>query len=225
MTFDVPNAVHVAIYYGWQKEYELFSICRNCHKPTIFVVEQRKIDDRELFRDDKRFMQIDASINPWLDVVRYVGLRENIAHQPPEHLPKDVHDCYIEGATCLSVECYNAAGTMFRTCVDLSTRPMLPEEEVEGLNRRTRRDLGLRLHWLFDNGKLPNDLRELSKCIREDGNDGAHTATLTKEDSEDLLDFTEALLERLFTEPKRLQLAEERRHARRGKSGGNEVES
>ena len=92
---------------------------------------------------------------------------------------------------------------------------MLPEQETEGLNKATRRILGLRFLWLFENGMLPEDLRELSTCIREDGNDGAHAGTLKKEDAEDLLDFTRALLERLFTEPEKLRLAQARREARR----------
>jgi Domain of unknown function (DUF4145) len=74
---------------------------------------------------------------------------------------------------------------------------------------------GLRLPWLFDNDKLPGGLRELSTAIKEDGNDGAHQGTLTKEDAQDLLDFTTALLERVFTEPKKLELAKERRQQRR----------
>jgi hypothetical protein len=104
---------------------------------------------------------------------------------------------------------------MFRMCVDLATRSMLPSGEEAGLNAKTRRDLGLRLPWLFERGYLPADLRELSTCIREDGNDGAHAGTLMREDAEDLLDFTRALLERVYTEPERLRLAEERRVARR----------
>jgi hypothetical protein len=92
---------------------------------------------------------------------------------------------------------------------------MLPEGEVPDLPKKVRRDLGLRLPWLFDNNKLPADLRELSSAIREDGNDGAHQGTLTKVEAEDLLDFTTALLERIFTEPMRLQIAKERREKRR----------
>ncbi len=92
---------------------------------------------------------------------------------------------------------------------------MLPEEETAGLNAKTRRDLGLRLPWLFDSGILPNDLRELSTSIREDANDGAHAGTLKKEDAEDLLDFSGALLERLYIEPEKLRLAGKRREARR----------
>jgi hypothetical protein len=42
-----------------------------------------------------------------------------------------------------------------------------------------------------------------------------HVGNLTKQDAEDLVDFTIALLERLITEPKKLELAEARRKARR----------
>ena len=93
---------------------------------------------------------------------------------------------------------------------------MLPEADGDGLNSKVRRNLGLRLPWLFDRNLLPEALRELSSCIKEDGNDGAHEGSLQKEDAEDLLDFTTALLERLYTEPERLRLAKERREARRG---------
>ena len=95
---------------------------------------------------------------------------------------------------------------------------MLPEEEVEGLNYKTRRNLGLRLPWLFDNSILPEVLRELSSCVKDDGNDGAHEGTLKKEEAEDLLDFTFAILERIYTEPKRVQIAKERREARRSEN-------
>jgi hypothetical protein len=104
---------------------------------------------------------------------------------------------------------------MFRLAVDLLTRPMLPEGD-NGPNAKVRRDLGLRLPWLFDNKLLPDDLRDLSHCIKEDGNDGAHQGTLTKADAEDLLDFTRELLERTVTEPMRIKLAKERRDKRRG---------
>src|SRR5260370_39881292 len=95
---------------------------------------------------------------------------------------------------------------------------MLPhqDENVPGLNNRTRRDLGPRLPWLFEQGRLPSDFRDLSSCIREDGNDGAHQGTLTRQEAEDLLDSTIALLERIFTEPRRLEIAKERRGKKTG---------
>ena len=84
------------------------------------------------------------------------------------------------------------------------------------MNAKIRRSLGLRLPWLFAQGLLPVAVQELSACIKEDGNDGAHVGSLTQADAEDLMDFTIALLERLYTEPERLRLAQARRDSRRG---------
>jgi hypothetical protein len=100
-------------------------------------------------------------------------------------------------------------------CRSCNATIVTPREQ--GLTHKIRRDLGLRLPWLFANGILSNDLLELSTCIREDGNDGAHQGTLTKADAEDLLDFTVSLLERLFTEPNQLRIAKERREERRSR--------
>jgi len=145
----------------------------------------------------------------------YVSLKDAASRKPPDYLPETIDAVFREGAACLSIECANAAGTMFRLCVDLSTKSMFPKEEVEGLNSKVRRDLGLRLQWLFNNKILPESMRELSSCVKDDGNDGAHEGTLKKEDAEDLLDFTYALLERIYTEPERLRFVKERRLSRR----------
>lgn len=144
-----------------------------------------------------------------------ITLKDRADVKPPDHVPEEIENIFNEGATCLKVDCWNAAGTMFRLCIDLVTRQLLPEDETEGLNQRVRRSLGLRLPWLFDNQRLPESLRDLSTCVREDGNDGAHAGTLGKEDAEDLLDFTYILLERIYTEQERVRLAAVRRDERR----------
>ena len=163
-------------------------------------------------------LKVEGSLNNYVAVQGHVSLKDQASVAPPDHVPKDIEAVFKEGAICLAVGCNNAAGTMFRLCVDLATRPMLPREETEGLNAKTRRDLGLRLPWLFENARLPGALKELSSSIKEDGNDGAHAGTLKESDAQDLLDFTAALLERIYTEPERLRLAKERRDARRGKT-------
>ena len=170
------------------------------------------------------------AVNEALEVRRFVSLRDILNRKPPDYLPDDICKAFVEGAACSSIGCYNAAATMFRLCVDLVTKPLLPPPAVSGdpapskhpnpPNGRQRRDLGLRLQWLFDNKVLPSGLKELASCIREDANDGAHVGNLTKLDCEDIADFTESLLETLVTEPKRIELAEERRRLRREKPVG-----
>lgn len=213
MTFDVKSETQVNIKYDWQRIFEIFSICRNCKKSTVFVVSQDEISSRDVIENG--IQNIRGSLNNYFSVDGYINLRNQYSVSPPEHVPEDIKAAFNEGATCRATECWNAAGAMFRMSVDLATRPMLPKEDTEGLNKKVRRDLGLRLQWLFANGKLSADLKDLSACIREDGNDGAHAGTLGKADAEDLLDFTRSLLERLYTEPAKLRLAMERRSQRR----------
>jgi hypothetical protein len=214
ITFDVTAVQLVGMRYNWQHWYEAFGICRNCSRSTIFLIsEVPSHHEIDLFRKTSP-LKVSGSLNNYFEVDGFIGLKDRARFVPPQYVPENIANVFREGATCLAVECWNAAGTMFRMCVDLATEPMLPEE-APGLSPKIRRDLGLRLPWLFENGILPDDLRELSTCIREDGNDAAHRGSLTKQDAEDLLDLTPALLQRLFTEPKRLEIARERREKRR----------
>lgn len=214
ITFDAVAQNLRWLEHDWLHVYEVFCICRECHKSTIFVLAQKEYDEREFFRE-KGPIAIKGGLNNHATVRSYISLKDESEVEPPEHLPEAIAAIFNEGAKCAAIECYNAAGTMFRLCVDLGTQPLLPKDEVAGLNAKTRRDLGLRLPWLFDNKRLPETLRELASCIKEDGNDGAHKGTLKKEDVDDLLDFTMVLLERIYTELTRLRIAKERREERR----------
>ncbi|MCO6405294.1 DUF4145 domain-containing protein [Aurantimonas endophytica] len=219
VTFDVLAATPTKFEYRWKRYFEGFGVCRRCLRSTIFILGQRNIEDNSLF---ERGFPLDGrrSLDHVVQIEGYVSIKDMGAEAPPEYVDPEIEKVFREGATAVAVQCWNAAGAMFRACVDLATRPLLPSEDEEGgPNRRIRRDLGLRLPWLFENGRLPRDLEGLSHCIREDGNDGAHQGTLTKIDAEDLLDFTRALLERLYTQPERLRLAEIRRLERRGGGG------
>lgn len=221
MTFDVKAEVFRFTEYNWQRWHEVFSVCRACSTPTIFLIGVKDSKYNDTFRQEGSIMNFKGALNNAFEIRRYVSLRDHISIKPPEYLPQEITDIFNEGAACFSIGCNNAAATMFRLCVDMATRPMLPNTDEENKpqpNSKQRRDLGLRLSWLFDNRILPESLRELAKCIREDANDGAHVGNLSKEDTEDLLDFTTILLERLITEPKRLELAEERRNERRAKA-------
>lgn len=215
ITFDL-KAAHIVRtgLHGWQQWYETFSICRHCNKATIFLLSDSVNAD---YKDFQRIglLNFKGAINYYTEIEGFINLSDLVSMEPPEHLPDDIRCIFQEASKCLSIGCVNASGTMFRLCVDVVTKQMLPAENENGLNEFIRRNLGLRLNWLFDRGKLPDGLRELATCIREDGNDSAHVGNLSKPDAEDLADFTVAILERIYTEPKRLNLARERREERR----------
>jgi hypothetical protein len=215
MTFDITKENFTHVRYNWQYWFEAFCICRHCNKATIFVLSQNVDSDTKVVQKSG-LVNLSVAVNRYMNIESYINLKDIATSKPPDHLPIEIEAAFREGAACMSIGCFNAAGTMFRLCIDLSTRSKLPEGDAEGLNAKVRRNLGLRLPWLFNNGLLPDALLELSTCIKEDGNDGAHVGNLTKDDAEDLLDFTYAILERLYTEPERLRLAKDRRDSRRG---------
>lgn len=219
VTFDVLSGNPVGKAAGWQTRIEVFCVCRHCRKSTVAVIREKNKDNFVAIVQMGGLGGYAGSLNRDFIIDGYISLKDNAAVDPPEHLPPDIEAVFKEGATCMAVGCFNAGGTMFRLCLDMATKSFMPEENENGLNSRIRRSLGLRLDWLFETGVVPRALQELAACVKEDGNDGAHEGTLTKADAEDLLDFTEALLERLYTEPATLRLAQERRAARR--QGGN----
>lgn len=217
-TFDVSGENFLGVTaHGWVTSHEVFGVCRACGRSTIFVL---RLKDYEASHDarEPRFWQRQISFNRHFEVRGYVSLKDRDPRPSPDALPDDVAKAYAEGSRCMAAGCPNAAAAMFRLALDLATEPLLPPEDEPEPARRIRRDLGLRLPWLFDSGRLPVDLRALSDCVREDGNDGAHRGNISDEDAEDLQDFCFVLLERLFTERARLAAAEDRRKSRRAEA-------
>lgn len=224
-TQDVFSSVVVRIEYRWQRIVEIACICRKCHKLSIQIVSQRAnpiTGDREKYEkffggptSRNTLSAYPGSLNDLVEFQRVITLRDRAGEAPPEHLPPSIHTVVAEGNVALANQCFNAAGAMYRLALDMATKSRLPEPD--GPNAKTVRSLGLRLEWMFENQVIPSDLRVLAECVREDGNDGAHDGTLTQTDADDLHDFTCELLRRLYTEPERLRMAQQRRAERRAK--------
>lgn len=206
---------------NWDAQIEAFCLCRNCFKGSIgFFTLQRTGSVTSEVANTGKLSGYQGKIPYWYHFETFLTAAVNITIPEPEHLPAPVSNCFREGAAAFAVGAWNAAAAMFRLTLDIATKDRLPPQPAEegGPNAKQRKNLYDRLNYLFDTSILPADLRDLADCIREDGNDGAHDGTLTKADAEDLIDFAEALLERVYTEPARLELAKARRIERRGGS-------
>lgn len=216
-TFDITSDVYTGMEYDWQTQHELFAVCRNCKRPTIYKARLTNIQMSPNMRKHEIVTSVKGSVSAFISLVRPVTLRDSEPAAPPEMVPDAIANVFREGASSYAGACYNAAGAMFRLSLDMVTKGLLPEHDNPPTpNQRQRKVLFDRLAWLFETGRLPRDLQAIADCVRDDGNDGAHDGTLTKEDAEDLLDFTVALLERVYTEPGRIEEATRRRIARRG---------
>lgn len=217
ITMDTHGIIYRKTEYNWQHWYEVFVVCRRCHKSSIMFAGLKK-HNIKIAEDANYIDDIKGALNDVLRVSGPITLKDNHKIAEPDYLPEDVSAIFREAVSCLAIGCYNASATMFRLCLDMATRRLLPalaDQEVPQPSSKHRRELGLRMEWLFEQNVLPCELQKLSDCVREDANDGAHRGSLGKEDAEDLLDFCTALLERIFTEPEKLRRASQRRQERR----------
>ncbi|MEE2945916.1 MAG: DUF4145 domain-containing protein [Pseudomonadota bacterium] len=216
-TFECYSSIPVRVEYDWKVYCEVFSVCRHCKRSSTLVLAQRNYDKSltAILKQTNKITETSDSISSLVEYTGFVSSSDRFSTEPPEHLPQNIHAVMLEANKCMSVQCWNAAGAMFRLALDLATKSLVPVEGAPAA--RVVRSLGLRLQWLFDHNLLSADLKMLAECLQQDGNDGAHDGTLTKADAEDLSDFCFELLNRLYTERERLRLAEERRVTRREK--------
>ena len=218
MTFDLHSAIlvppprNLETWDRWKIFAEVFCVCKKCFRTTTFLVAPNEKKDLVYFKQGLH--TFDIAVNEIVGIRGHIGPRHFSVEQTPEHLPANIEKIFKEGSACMAVNCYNAAATMFRLCLDLATKSLLLETD-KGLNHNTRRNLGPRLQWLFDNRPHLKDLRDLSICIKDDGNDGAHEGTLSKADAENTLGFTIRLLERIYTEPKKVEITKQQQELRK----------
>lgn len=203
ITFSV-----LAAHQAGHRQYEIFGPCRSCGRSATFLIEAKP----GFF--DTWPMELTV-VNEIFDITRAITLRDMAATPAPDALPPSILSSFNEGSLCVSVGCYNAAGAMFRLCLDLATKDLLAKLPPEQGKKLSNRPLGPRIDELLKANLLPEELHELASVIKDDGNDGAHDGTLTQVEAEDLLDFTVALLERRFTFPAKLMAAKARAAARK----------
>lgn len=215
VTFDIKGDAVVNIS-GLTYHFNALSQCRACLQCTIFLLSNTVPSSSHSW-DDGNLTRGMGSLFKLFSIDGHVSIANDAGIAPPDFVPDHIDRIFREGSSCLAIGCFNAAGSMFRLCLDMATKSLLPAADGDGgPNRAQRTRLFDRLGYLFEVGIIPRSLEPLATCVREDGNDAAHDGTLAKADAEDLLDFSRILLERIYTEPARLAEAQQRRAERRG---------
>lgn len=194
---------------------ELFGQCQECTQATIL----RYIPNNNANFDHLRrggFAVRPEDISEIGRITGHISVKDEAATDAPDHLPDEIRAVFEEGAKCRAIKCPNAAAAMFRLCLDLATKPLLPAEPGEKISagqlKSITRSLGHRLEWMFENDVLPEILHGLTHCIKEDGNDGAHDGTVTEEDIREMEGLTVILLNRLYTEPAQVEAVQRRQN-------------
>ncbi len=118
MTFDLMTQLPLYEKYGWQYWFEAFCICRSCRRSTTFVLSHKQISGKDEIK--KGLADLNRAVNRLMNIEGYISLKDAAAKKPPDDLPEKIDAVFREGAACLSIGCFNAAGTIFRLCIDLS---------------------------------------------------------------------------------------------------------
>lgn len=208
-------------------KWDILAICSHCNNPTVFRLTQKSgvlYPINETLDQAKKLSDLqDLNLSLYFSLGGKVVPPNRKIVPCPEHVPENIKIVFDEATTCLSINCYTASGAMFRLCLDITTKELLKEwleinkPPAHQPNSDQKNKLFNRIEFLITNGVIPSDLKEYAHHIRLDGNEAAHAGSTEKEEAEDLLDFSELFLERIYTMKKQLELAQVRRLARRNK--------
>ena len=124
--------------------------------------------------------------------------------EPPSHLPKDDVERYFQQGVDNLSQNYDAAGAMFRKTLETALKKKFPDSKAK--------DLYHRIEEAAEQQKLTPDLAKWAHQIRIAGKEAVHEKKpFSKEDAQDLYDFTHLVLLYLFTLPEMLEQARARR--------------
>ncbi|MDA4962650.1 DUF4145 domain-containing protein [Acinetobacter baumannii] len=209
--------------------FQLFSVCRACKMATCITATvneayvksfslnlgMRSNEENPVIPIMQKILtEQERDLRMFFSQFRFIPVIPSKA-LAPEHLPPDLEKIFNEASKCLAIGCFNASAAMFRLCLDIITKHIVKENESLQPTRDDKKSIHNRLTWIFNNKILNAGLEELSRCIKDDGNDGAHDGNIGKEEADDLFDFTYELLEQVYTQPERIRLATTRRLERR----------
>lgn len=121
-------------------------------------------------------------------------------------VPKLSAESFDEGERCYGARSFTACAIMCRRTLE----GICAHHNVQGGN------LVKKLQQLKANGVIEQRLFEWADSLRTVGNEAAHdvTSTVSKEDARDLLDFTRAIVEYIFTFTESFKKFQERRKRR-----------
>lgn len=206
---------------------DMLAACSHCNQPTVLRLTLKANVPYPLNEQLPKATKLesfgDLNLSLYFSIGSIITPPKRDVIPCPEYVPDNIKTIFDEAATCLSQDCYTASGAMFRLCLDITTKELLQEwiaadQESSIQPNNTQRDkLYNRIEFLLERGIIPVDLKEYAHQIRLDGNDAAHDGTTNKEEAEDLLDFSELFLERIYTIKKQLEIAQARRLERRAR--------
>jgi hypothetical protein len=179
---------------------ELACRCHECQCTTIFILRAEAGGAHDLPK-----LRFDKNENPTTFGYREVGAFPTAQAQPtPANTPEPAASFYKQAATALAHGLYDAAGAMFRKCLESVTRSqamlkLIPDADLAEFKKMW---LKARINKLKQIHAIPPALGDLVDVIKEEGDGAVHDDVVYDKDSAEALHrFTETFLEQTFTIP------------------------
>jgi len=175
--------------------------CQNCEATVDgdVVASYQDFDEESGMSGKYSFLKCPRCSRPFimLQVDEGPGWEEPERLYPPKEtsisaaVPNAIRSAYEEARTCFRGKAFTAAAIMCRKTLE----GICEEHKITG------RNLADSLKQMKDQGIIERRLYEWADALRISGNEAAHSVnvTISAQDARDILEFTNALLEYVFT--------------------------
>jgi Domain of unknown function (DUF4145) len=163
-----------------------FVVCPRCNEPMLGYQKDWGEQDRGWEKPIRIFPPRDRDLHP--------------------SVPKAIQSAFMEARVCFGAKAFSAAAIMCRKTL----------EGICSAHGAKSKTLGGKLKELKEKGIIENRLFEWAEELRAIGNEAAHGVEFvaSREDAEDTLQFTETLVEYIFTYRDRFEEFKKRRAER-----------
>ncbi|HGM9714287.1 DUF4145 domain-containing protein [Proteus mirabilis] len=198
------NAVLVGvheIYRGENDVYDVTFFCRSCNKSGIAVVQASNVGGPlQVAQSAGRDIQIPSN-NYWFELIDiYPKITINNA---PENTPERAAKFFIESKDDFQRGRYETCVMNCRKVMDIATKVLMGDEAKD-------EKLSKRITMLFSQGKITEQMKDWAHIVRIDSNGAIHSdEEFTKEETKQILGFTEVFLMYSFTLPEMIKKRQE----------------
>lgn len=188
---------------GDPTRFTVLSVCRKCQLGISTLVD--------MLAGNAQPFHYPGDITSKQDWYRVIGTTpEPKTIDAPKYLPGNIHRFFLQAASNLHRQDWDAAGMMCRKVLEVSAKNLAPESKGKSLYNR--------IEDLAATHQITPAMKDWAHAIRLDGNEAAHEEEpMTEADAKQLFSFTEVFLMYAYTMPG--MLAERRREAEPGSAG------
>ena len=105
---------------SYRDNYECFFRCRSCFKTSIAWLKHTDLSEHNPTDFPGSYINTYFTLERW--VFEIPGSRK-----VPDHVPLPIVNIFQDGANCLAIEAWDAAGSMFRKALDAATRAVFDQ--------------------------------------------------------------------------------------------------